>query len=66
MTDPEPQRAPPTLGFAAEKPGWGRDWLSDPFTQDAMLVQQCVVRMLLALRVMAEARAAELTAPPAI
>ena len=51
----------PTLGFAAEKPEWAREWLADPFTQDALLVQQCVVRVLLALRTMAEARAAELT-----
>ena len=51
----------PTLGFAAEKPGWAREWLADPFTQDALLVQQCVVRMLLALRTMADARAGELT-----
>src|SRR5207302_6291675 len=46
----------PTLGFAAEKPEWAREWLADPFTQDALLVQQCVVRMLLALRTMADAR----------
>jgi len=51
----------PTLGFAAEQPGWAREWLADPFTQDALLVQQCVVRMLLALRTMADARGAELT-----
>ena len=51
----------PTLGFSAEKPGWAREWLADPFTQDALLVQQCVVRMLFALRAMADARAAELT-----
>src|SRR6266516_4264931 len=51
----------PTLGFAAEKPEWAREWLADPFTQDALLVQQCVVRMLLALRTMADARAGELT-----
>ena len=51
----------PTLGFAAEKPEWAREWLADPFTQDALLVQQCVVRMLLALRTMADARGAELT-----
>src|SRR5216684_7037436 len=51
----------PTLGFAAETPEWAREWLADPFTQDALLVQQCVVRLLLALRAMAEARAAELT-----
>ncbi|MET0488015.1 MAG: hypothetical protein ABW216_20095, partial [Candidatus Rokuibacteriota bacterium] len=43
----------PTLGFAAEKPEWAREWLADPFTQDALLVQQCVVRILLALRTMA-------------
>src|SRR5919197_5638491 len=51
----------PTLGFATEKPEWAREWLADPFTQDALLVPQCVVRGLLALRTMAEARAAELT-----
>lgn len=50
----------PTLGFAAEKPEWAREWLADPFTQDALLVQQCVIRMLLALRTMADARGAEL------
>jgi hypothetical protein len=58
------QALSPTLGFAAEKSGWAREWLADPFSQDALLVQQCVVRMLLALRSMAEVRAAELTAPP--
>src|SRR2546422_9813625 len=47
----------PTLGFAAEKPEWAREWLADPFTQDALPAQQCVVRMLLALRPMAGARA---------
>src|SRR5881628_3891138 len=51
----------PTLGFAAEKPEWAREWLADPFTQDALLVQQCVVRMLFALRAMADTRAGELT-----
>jgi len=51
----------PTLGFATETPEWAREWLADPFTQDALLVQQCMVRVLLALRTMAEARAAELT-----
>ena len=54
----------PTLGFATEKREWAREWLADPFTQDALLVQQCVVRLLLALRTMAEARAAALTARP--
>jgi hypothetical protein len=51
----------PTLGFAAEKPELARDWLADPFTRDALLVQQCVIRMLFALRAMADARAGELT-----
>ncbi len=55
------QALSPTLGFASERPEWAREWLADPFTQDAMLVQQCVVRMLLALRTLAEARATELT-----
>lgn len=55
------QALSPTLGFAAEKPEWAREWLADPFSQDALLVQQCVVRMLLALRTLAEARATELT-----
>lgn len=50
----------PTLGFASEKGEWAREWLADPFTQDALLVQQCVVRVLFALRGLAEARAAEL------
>jgi hypothetical protein len=51
----------PTLGFAAEKPEWAREWLADPFTQDALLVQQCVIRMLFALRALADARGSELT-----
>src|SRR5262245_19259046 len=55
------QALSPTLGFAKERGEWTREWLSDPFTQDAVLVQQCVVRVLFALRGMAEARAAELT-----
>jgi hypothetical protein len=55
------QSLSPTLGFASEKPEWARQWLSDPFTQDAVLVQQCVVRLLFALRGLAEARATELT-----
>jgi hypothetical protein len=54
------QALSPTLGLAAEKREWAREWLADPFTQDAMLAQQCVVRMLLALRTLAEARATEL------
>lgn len=55
------QALSPTLGFAREKGDWVREWLADPFTQDALLVQQCVVRLLFALRGLAEARAAELT-----
>jgi hypothetical protein len=55
------QALSPTLGFAAEaNRDWARQWLADPFTQDALLVQQCMVRVLLALRGMAEARASEL------
>jgi hypothetical protein len=57
------QALSPTLGFASENPGWSREWLADPFTQDALLVQQCVVRVLFALRGLAEARATELTTP---
>ena len=55
------QALSPTLGFAKEKGEWSREWLADPFTQDATLVQQCVVRVLFALRGLAEARATELT-----
>jgi hypothetical protein len=57
------QKLSPTLGFAAGNPEWARAWLSDPFSQDALLVQQCVVRLLFAMRAMAEARAAELESP---
>ncbi len=55
------QALSPTLGFAQEKGDWARQWLADPASQDALLVQQCVVRILLALRALAEARATELT-----
>jgi hypothetical protein len=55
------QTLSPTLGFTGEKGEWSREWLADPFVQDALLVQQCVVRVLFALRGMAEARAQELT-----
>src|SRR5205809_8067575 len=48
------QTLSPTLGFAGEKGEWSREWLADPFVQDALLVQQCVVRVLFALRGMAE------------
>jgi hypothetical protein len=54
------QKLSPTLGFATGSREGAREWLADPFTQDALLVQQCVVRMLFALRTMAEARGAEL------
>jgi hypothetical protein len=61
------QKLSPTLGFSAGRgTGTGetaREWLADPFTQDALLVQQCVVRMLFALRAMAEARGGELVKP---
>ncbi|MBI4608390.1 MAG: hypothetical protein HY726_05215 [Candidatus Rokubacteria bacterium] len=59
------QALSPTLGFAAENPQWAREWLADPATQDTLLVQHCVVRLLLAIRGMAEARAAALVASPA-
>lgn len=55
------QALSPTLGFASEKAESARQWLSDPFARDALLVQQCIVRVLFALRGMAEARATELT-----
>jgi hypothetical protein len=54
------QMLSPTLGFAAGNREGAREWLSDPFAQDALLVQQCVVRLLIAVRTMAEARGAEL------
>src|SRR5690349_6603003 len=54
------QKLSPTLGFAAGSGETAREWLADPFTQDALLVQQCVVRVLFALRAMAEARGGEL------
>jgi hypothetical protein len=57
------QKLSPTLGFAAGGGETAREWLADPFTQDALLVQQCVVRMLFALRAMAEARGGELVTP---
>jgi hypothetical protein len=44
------QKLSPTLGFAAEDRQSAREWVADPFTQDALLVQQCVVRLLFALR----------------
>jgi hypothetical protein len=54
------QKVSPTLGFAVGNREGAREWLADPFTQDALLVQQCVVQLLFALRAMGEARGAEL------
>ena len=51
----------PTLGLKAGNRDWARAWMADPTAQDAALVQQCMVRLLLALRGMAEARARILT-----
>lgn len=53
----------PTLGFQTEKREWARQWMADPTAQDARLVQQCLVRLLLSLRGLAEARARALTDP---
>ncbi len=56
------QALSPTLGFATgENRDGARAWLADPFAQDALLVQHGIVRVLLALRGMAEARARTLT-----
>ena len=57
------QKLSPTLGFAAGNHEGAREWLADPVTHDALLVQQCVVRLLFALRTMAEARGSELVSP---
>ncbi|MGH7383566.1 MAG: hypothetical protein ACREKG_00195 [Candidatus Rokuibacteriota bacterium] len=51
----------PTLGLQTEKREWARHWMADPTAQDAQLVQQCLVRLLLAVRGLAEARARLLT-----
>ncbi len=51
----------PTLGLKAENREWAQQWMADPTAQDAQLVQQCLVRLLLALRGLAEARARMLT-----
>jgi len=55
------QALSPTLGFQAEKREWARQWMVDPTVQDSQLVQQCLVRLLLAVRGLAEARARLLT-----
>jgi hypothetical protein len=52
----------PTLGLRDEDRQWARAWVADPTAQDSALVQQCVVRLLLALRGLAESRARALTA----
>ena len=57
------QALSPTLGFTAETSELRGQWLADPFTQDAVLVQQCMVRVLFAVRALAESRADELSAP---
>ena len=59
------QTLSPTLGFQAESREWAQQWMTDPTAQDARLVQQCLVRLLLALRGLAEARARGLTDPGA-
>jgi hypothetical protein len=53
----------PTLGLQGENREWARQWMADPTAQDGQLVQQCLVRLLLALRGLAEARARALTDP---
>ena len=55
------QALSPTLGFQAEKREWAQDWMADPTAQDSQLVQQCLVRLLLAVRGLAEERARALT-----
>jgi hypothetical protein len=55
------QALSPTLGLAAEPREWARRWMADPTAQDALLIQQCLVRLLLAVRGLAEARAREMT-----
>ena len=55
------QALSPTLGLQAEQREWARRWMADPTAQDAQLVQQCLVRLLLAVRGLAESRAKLLT-----
>lgn len=55
------QALSPTLGLQAENREWARQWMADPTAQDAQLAQQCLVRLLLAMRGLAEARARMLT-----
>ena len=58
------ERLSPTLGLTGESREWARAWMADPTAQDAALVQQCMVRLLLALRGLAEARARMLIDEP--
>jgi hypothetical protein len=53
----------PTLGFQADEREWAQQWMTDPTAQDGQLVQQCLVRLLLAVRGLAEARARLLIEP---
>jgi hypothetical protein len=53
----------PTLGLSSENRDWARQWMADPTAQDAQLVQQCLVRLLLAMRGLAEARARAFVEP---
>jgi PPOX class probable F420-dependent enzyme len=50
----------PTLGFQADDREWARAWMGDPTARDAALVQQCMVRLLVAIRGLAGARAQSL------
>lgn len=58
------ERLSPTLGLKGESRDWARAWMADPTAQDAALAQQCMVRLLLALRGLAEARARMLIDEP--
>jgi hypothetical protein len=53
----------PTLGFQGGDREWARVWMADPAAGDAVLVQQCLVRLLLAVRGLAEARGQALVGP---
>ncbi len=59
------QALSPTLGFQSDNREWARQWVLEPTAQDAQLVQHCMVRLLLAVRGLAEARARMLTDPGA-
>jgi len=59
------QELSPTLGLRHEDREWVRAWMADPGGQDAVLVQQCLIRLLLAMRGLAEGRARALADGPA-